>query len=68
MEMATGTLLPGQAPKAVPNDAWGQFLQRVLVSVRHGGEAPGEARVAAGHTLSPRPVAAGDGGESASGR
>lgn len=34
MELATesGTL-PGRAPKALPADAWGDFLQRLLVTV-----------------------------------
>ena len=33
MELATEALL-GRAPNAFPIDAWGEFLQRVLVSAK----------------------------------
>lgn len=45
MELATGTLLV-QAPKTLPANAWGQFLQRVLVSVGRDGASDSEERVA----------------------
>ena len=45
MELATGTL-PVQAPKTLAANAWGQFLQRVLVSVGRDGASDSEERVA----------------------
>ena len=45
MELATGTPL-AQAPKTLPANAWGQFLQRVLVSVGCHRDYDSEARVA----------------------